>query len=295
MPCYAPATAFYAAEPGPSGKRALVFKKDQSLSGAPVRIPCGQCIGCRLDKARETTVRLLHEQKLHKSSAFLTLTYRPDKMPTSGTLSKYDLQTFLKRLRKNHNIEGLRYYAVGEYGTQLQRPHYHVLLLNYDFVDKKIWQPAKRENDYLYRSEALEKLWTFGHSSIGTVTKESISYVARYVTKKITGPQADLHYSGKLPEFSLQSLKPGLGHGYFVKYGAEMLAHDNIILDGHPQPYPRYYEKLLSKSHETTIDKHKKTRKKRARLYRADNTYARRMVREKIAIITLEHKKERKT
>jgi len=204
MPCYAPAKAFYSKDVGPTGKRALVFKTNQSHSGAPLRIPCGQCIGCRLDKAREWCVRLTHEQKLHNRSAFLTLT---KKDPGDGSLSKLELQNFIKRLR-HHTGDGLRYYGVGEYGSKLGRPHYHLLLLNYDFPDKKLWQPGKRENEYLYRSPLLETLWTFGHSSIGECTPDSIAYVARYVTKKITGPQADLHYQGKTPEFAMMSLSP---------------------------------------------------------------------------------------
>jgi len=58
---------------------------------------------------------------------------------------------------------------------------------------------------------------------------------------------------------------------------------------------PRYYETVLSRSALPTIDKHKKNRKKAARLYRADNTYARRLVKEKLALAKLDHKKERKT
>lgn len=204
MPCYAPAKAYYSAEKGESGKRALVFKASQSHSGAPLRIPCGQCIGCRLDKAREWTIRLTHEQKLHNRSCFLTLT---KKDIGDGSLHKTELQNFIKRLR-HHTGDGLRYYGVGEYGGKFGRPHYHVLLLSFDFDDKRLWMPGKREGEYIYRSSLLEKLWTEGHSSIGECTPDSIAYVARYVTKKITGPQADLHYKGAEPEFSLMSLSP---------------------------------------------------------------------------------------
>ena len=74
----------------------------------------------------------------------------------------------------------------GEYGDKLGRPHYHAIIFGVTFVDKKLWSIRRGNN--LYRSATLEKLWPYGFSSIGTVNFETAAYVARYVTKKITGP-----------------------------------------------------------------------------------------------------------
>lgn len=38
-------------------------------------IPCGKCIGCRSDQAREWSNRLIMEMKYHDSAYFITLTY----------------------------------------------------------------------------------------------------------------------------------------------------------------------------------------------------------------------------
>lgn len=43
-------------------------------------------------------------------------------------LNKYDLQLFLKRLRKYYGQIKIRFHAVGEYGPSHFRPHYHLLL-----------------------------------------------------------------------------------------------------------------------------------------------------------------------
>lgn len=45
-----------------------------------------------------------------------------------GTLSPRDLDLFIKRLRKSLEPLKFRYFAVGEYGSRSQHPHYHVFL-----------------------------------------------------------------------------------------------------------------------------------------------------------------------
>lgn len=70
------------------------------------------------------------------------------------------LQKFFKRLRKKFG-EGIRYFACGEYGSKNGRPHYHALLFNFDFTDKKLWQVNKNGTKY-FVSDALSKLWTAG-------------------------------------------------------------------------------------------------------------------------------------
>lgn len=41
-------------------------------------IPCGQCVGCRLDYSRRWATRLMLELECHTSAFFLTLTYDDD-------------------------------------------------------------------------------------------------------------------------------------------------------------------------------------------------------------------------
>lgn len=148
-----------------------------------MKIPCGKCPGCKLEQSRQWAVRCLHEKRLHTESCFVTLTYDDAHLPPGNTLVKADLQNFLKRLRHDTG-PGLRFFACGEYGSKTLRPHYHLLLLNSDFADKKLIKSGSAYN--LYGSARLSKLWPFGHHALGDVTFESAAYVARYCMKKKT-------------------------------------------------------------------------------------------------------------
>ena len=49
MPCYSPLVGYRSRDLNPStGKRSLVFDKRKAFSHIERKIPCGQCIGCRL-------------------------------------------------------------------------------------------------------------------------------------------------------------------------------------------------------------------------------------------------------
>ena len=73
------------------------------------------------------------------------------------------------------------------------RPHYHALLFNHDFKDKKLWK-ENANGDNLYTSEELAEVWSLGFCSLGAVTYQSAAYTARYIMKKISGEQAREHY-----------------------------------------------------------------------------------------------------
>lgn len=185
---------------------------------------------------------------MHSDSAFVTLTYDNDHLPAGGTLVKRDLQLFMKRLRKEYP-PGLRFFACGEYGEISLRPHYHLLLLNQDFMDKR---PVSRGSEYtLYTSSLLSELWTAGSHVIGDVSFDSAAYVARYCTKKITGPKAAAHYNGREAEFLVMSRRPGIGSAYVEKYASEIYTHDNVIVNGVPASVPRFYDNKYASQSDT--------------------------------------------
>lgn len=152
MPCYFPMQGFRSKTLTDNGKRKIVFSKNQGFEDLPVTLPCGQCIGCRLEHSRQWAIRCLHEASLHEHNCFLTLTFDDEHLPKSESLDVRDLQLFMKRLRKEYG-KGIRFYACGEYGEKYYRPHYHLCLFNHDFHDKYLW---KMSNDKpLYRSKSL--------------------------------------------------------------------------------------------------------------------------------------------
>lgn len=228
----------------------------------------------------------MHEASLHEDSAFLTLTYRPEAMPEHGTLVKSHFQDFMKRLRARLQGRALRYFHCGEYGELLGRPHYHCILYGYGFPDRLYYRSANGVK--LYTSAFLDDVWSHGFCVIGDVTFESAAYVARYVTKKITGAMADGHYlvfdreTGECamrdggvvrrePEYVTMSRRPGIGSRWFESFGSEVFPADEVIVRGHECKPPRYYEKLFEAAH-GDIESVKDARAKRARGRKHDNT-----------------------
>lgn len=286
MPCYGPLTGYYGKERHPkTGRRSLVFDKRQSFSGVPIQIPCGQCIGCKLERSRQWAMRCMHEKRMHVDSAFLTMTYSPDRLPVGGTLVKRDLQLFMKRLRKERSA-GLRFFACGEYGETTFRPHYHVLLLNTCFPDMKFWKQAG--DNELFASAELNGLWTNGDCLIGEVTFDSCAYVARYCTKVITGPAAESHYAGREPEFTVMSRRPGIGFSYYQRYGAEAYRHDSVVVNGFEVGLPRYYDTKYELVDPARLEVLKRERLRRAKLHKADSTSARRKAIERFEYLKAE-------
>lgn len=289
MPCYGPLTGYYSREVGETGKRKIVFDPRLSNSAVPIKLPCGQCIGCRLERSRQWAMRLLHERKFHEQSAFLTLTYNNENLPPGGTLVKRDFQLFMKRYRKSLDRK-IKFFMCGEYGEKNARPHYHAIIFGHDFADKRYFS-ANRRGDKYFTSEALGSLWGLGHNVIGAVTFDSCAYVARYIVKKVTGSGAVDHYSvvdgngqvfERLPEYTDQS--NGIGKRYYERFHAEVYTHDSVVINAREVRPPRYYDSLYELTNSGELAKIKRKRRMKALLFKADNTSRRRWVKEVIQL-----------
>ena len=115
-------------------------------------------------------------------------------------LRKDILQKFLKRLRyecsKINKNEEVRYYAVGEYGPDHFRPHYHLLLW---FEDERIYKTI---------SEIISTCWKFGRIDCQVPKGDVAQYVAGYVNS-----------SCYLPDFlRMPSVCPFSCHSRFLGY-----------------------------------------------------------------------------
>lgn len=251
-----------------NGKNKIVFTgaKDQRLENS-LKLPCGKCIGCLRNKAREWGIRCIHESKLHEQNSFITLTYNNQNLPENGSIDVTHFQKFIKRLRK-HTKKKLRYFHCGEYGAKLSRPHYHAIIFGYDFPDKRLHSHNGLKQK-VYRSEILEKLWPYGFSTIGNVTEESSQYVARYTLKKVYGDQKANHYGNKKPEYITMSRRPGIGHGWYTKFKSDIYPKGILICAGVKQMPPKYYDELYKKENPIQMEWIKADRKKRAEKVRA--------------------------
>ena len=201
----------------------------------------------------------------------------------------------MKRLRKQFG-KGIRFYMCGEYGEELDRPHYHACLFGVDFAaDRSLW--SNRNGYKLFRSPTLEVLWPFGHSTIGELNFETAAYTARYVMKKITGDLAEDHYrkvdpvTGEVyqlvPEFNRMSLKPGIGGLFFDRFHTDIYPHDYVVVNGSKAKPPRYYDKRFDKIDPLAFDDLKGDRELAAYEMRSDNTPERLAVKEAVAIARL--------
>lgn len=289
MQCYKPLQGWRARIPGSSGKRKIVFDKAES-NGEEVILPCGQCIGCRLERSRQWAVRMMHEASLYDDNCFITLTYSPEHLPPDSSLVKKHFQDFMKRLRSRFEGRSIRYFHCGEYGEQLGRPHYHACLFGFDFPDKVFFKMAGESR--LFLSPILEDIWGFGQCLIGDVTFESAAYVARYIIKKVTGDPAASHYAGSFdsqtgevlswrePEYVTMSRRPGLSRAWFERFGNEVYPSDEVIVRGASCKPPRYYDSLYEMVDAEDMKRIKSERLVAARSRAGDNTPERLEVKE---------------
>ena len=262
-----------------------------------LHLPCGQCIGCRLDRSQQWAARCLHETKEHQQNCFITLTYDEFNLPHHGGLIKKDHQDFLKRLRKKIEPTKIKFYHCGEYGDEFKRPHYHTLIFGYDFPDRKKFKESN--GIQLDTSETLDSIWGKGYCTVGDITYESAAYVARYVMKKINGKKAELinektglreyervHvHTGEvytvLPEYNTMSRggkkkgAKGIGASFYDKYRDDMYPHDYLIVDGRKLRPPRYYDNLFQLEDPETMEAIKESRLERMQELKHEYTPAR--------------------
>lgn len=279
MACYHPLTALVTGVRADNGKKSLkVISKADSCYQHPlseyIKLPCGNCIGCREDRAKTWAIRCVHEASLYEKNCFITLTYDNANLPKDGSLVKSHFQLFMKRLRKRYG-NGIRYYQCGEYGEQFSRPHYHACLFNFDFPlkskenpdGKYLWKETRGGS--LFLCEALEKLWPYGFVSCGAVTFDSAAYVARYIVKKINGDLAPGHYQGRQPEYTTMSRRPGIAKDWFKKYKESDVAlayrEGFITMNGKTYKIPKFYDLNYEITDPLLFKSVKETRQKKAK------------------------------
>lgn len=288
MPCYHPISIH--------AKKAVPGMSGTGL----IHVPCGQCIGCRLERSRQWAIRCVHEARMNVNNCFITLTYDDDHMPENKSVSKREAQLFFKRLRKATNAK-ISYYVCGEYGESCRvckksrklctcgrgkfvkgygRPHYHACIFGYDFQDKVLDQRGNTQGrNKLYISATLKALWEKGRHSIGEANFETAAYIARYCTKKLNGQRA-IEYKGLEPEFALMSRRPAIGKEFLKKYHSDIYPNDMVVIRNNLKCRPpRYYDQMYDLVDSREMENIKKNRKEN--FNQMDNTSERLLVKEK--------------
>lgn len=284
MGCEFPVKGYRSAERGPNGKLLITFNPLKALNSTTwLQMPCNNCMGCRLERARQWAVRMRHESKLYDENCFITLTYNNENVPVDFSLKLHHWQLFMKRLRKSLP-QRIRFFACGEYGDENLRPHYHAIIFNHDFHDKKLYSYNK-QNQPIFISQNLLDIWQLGHVTTQDVTFKSCSYVARYVTKKQNGATAPDHYSrispvdgqryNVKPEFAVMSRRPGIGSRYVEQFKSDFYPSGYLVVDGRKQAPPTYYINRLTEEEKETL---KRGRKHRS-IFDPENTMERKLSR----------------
>lgn len=200
--------------------------------GTIMAVPCGKCIACLSNKRHDWAFRLMQEYKVSSSAHFVTLTYSEKYYPSVHGLSKRHVQLYLKRLR--HLSPKLRYYAVGEYGSNTGRAHYHLIIFNSDEKSiRQVWSLFNKNTN---------KVEPIGIVHVGNVTEASVQYVLKYVVQKDDGPP------GLNKPFSLMSRGHGLGAHYLTDAMVEWHRAANrlyTIRYGEKGRLPRFYKEKI--------------------------------------------------
>lgn len=276
LSCYHPIIAYRYKVVNPGGRygqpQHLIFRPNYEdfVSGRlqPVPLPCGKCLGCRMDYSRQWANRCLMEMQYHESTMFLTLTYDDAHLPRTftadpgtgevispaATLVPRDFTLFIKRLRKRFSDQTLRLFGCGEYGSQTFRPHYHIIVFGLSLSDMEPYKQSQLGDQY-FTSPSLDACWTASDGSpkgfivAAPANWQTCAYVARYILKKQTGADGKRDYKalGIEPPFVRMSRRPGLGYQWFQDHpDAMQYSQINVstVDGGRSFPPPAYFKRL---------------------------------------------------
>lgn len=198
--------------------------------------PCGRCAGCLKDYQNDWNFRLYREARSAECARVYTLTYMDDRCPEK--LNKRDVQLFFKSFRKvldKYDIK-LRYFLVGEYGSETKRPHYHALFFyNGEYV--------QRINDTLFLDDLVQQSWQNGYTLGDNADMASIQYCTKYLLNR--DPNKKEVYRDN--HFMLCSRRPGIGNCYLEEYGDDIRNNNKsyVSINNIKQKLPRYFRKKV--------------------------------------------------
>lgn len=200
-------------------------------------VPCGKCYPCLQKRRNDWIFRIQQEIKVSTSCYFVTLTYEDGSLPRDDndnpTVSKRDVQLFLKRLRKSISPYKIRYFLVSEYGGKTFRPHYHMILFNYPHDKRDV------TND-------IKLAWNMGFISVSPITPQRVAYVTKYCMQNTYLPDM------LKKTFMLCSRRPAIGSNYIsdaTKNFHKENLETTVRMNGYRHSLPKYYiEKIFDRA-----------------------------------------------
>lgn len=226
-------------------------------------IPCGKCIGCRIDYSRSWADRMTYHKmsRAEDPAWFITLTYNDevleklDSSPDYGiaSLCYDDASKFIKAVRNKWRDCQIDYYYSGEYGDSSFRAHFHFIIYGFDIPDLEFWK-LNGLGDPIYKSKILDGLWSKGIVAVEEFTWNTAAYAARYVIKKRDGRQlCEYEAVGIEPEKCRMSRRPGIAYDFYQDHWRDLWANDGMNVSRSVNAsgklgLSRYFLKLASKS-----------------------------------------------
>jgi len=198
-------------------------------------VPCGHCLACRINRRRLWTHRLLLEAAASSDSSFLTLTYADEHLPMtkngqSPTLSPMHLQRWLKRFRRRVAPLKLRFYAVGEYGEDNGRPHYHLAMFGWP-VCRRGQTRWSRAGKCCEACDPIRETWGMGSIMSLELNSYTAQYIVGYVIKKMTAADDNRLQPGQFPEFARMSNRPGIGAALMDDLASKVMQYELVDVD----------------------------------------------------------------
>lgn len=188
-------------------------------------VACRKCWQCLEHRVDAWVGRCIAESKTSIGSTFITLTYGRDENGNksharAAILTYSDVQKYFKQLRKRGFPA--RYIAVGEYGSEKGRSHWHIIVFWQKHIPEVMldygrnsWHPEKRSEPVEVVIPQFQRFnepcWPHGFSQWDPVQpgneKGSIRYACKYINKDF----GDENWQGKFA----MSKRPPMGAEYF--------------------------------------------------------------------------------
>jgi len=271
MACFHPVQGFQRRD-----NNGIGWGGSQVYSDRPMTVPCGHCIGCVKRSKRDWSIRIMHEAQMHADNWFATLTYDDEHLPEGGTLIRTDPPKFVRALRrKGHKLS---YFAMGEYGSEKLRPHYHLALFGLRLDDVK--ESGSKKQGASHTSEEIATVWGKGFAPLAPLTPGAAAYIAGYIQKKGDNKEerSERYERGVsretgeiytvLPERPTMSNRPAIGRRWIERFWREVYPNDFVVMNGQEIIPPRYYDRWLSKNQPDTWEK---VQTNRARIRRPED------------------------
>lgn len=222
-----------------------------------IPVPCGKCYDCKMRYAQQWCFRIMHEERISKLSYFITLTYNTNFVPLTrkGFMTLDDgehLRNFVKRVRNYYRyrkknpitkrmkyyydkVPRIKYYAVGEYGSQNKRPHYHMVIFN-------------------ACEESILKAWSYGDIHFGQVNGASVMYSLKYIMKDGQIPM--FNGDDRIKEYRRTSINMGSSFltPEIISYYRKREMQPFIVLSGGFKiAIPRYFREKIWRKEELKV------------------------------------------